>query len=151
VARLRERRATITTAESVTGGLVARMLCEVPGASEVFRGGLVTYSDAWKRDALGVPAALLEEHGAVSEAVARAMAEGARRRSGADLAVATTGVAGPGPDDRGVPAGTVHVAVASAARTAHALLRIPLSRLGVQRRAAVAALDRARRDLSAGA
>jgi nicotinamide-nucleotide amidase len=132
----------------VTGGLVARMLVEVPGASRVLRGGLVAYSDAWKRDRLGVPEALLAAHGAVSEPVARAMAEGALRGSEAHVAVATTGVAGPGPDERGVPAGTVHLAVARRdAPTTSRLLNAAVPRAAVQRRAAVAALDHVRRRL----
>lgn len=148
VGALAARRLTVTTAESITGGLVARLLVEVPGASEVFRGGFVTYSDAWKRDRLGVAADLLEAHGAVSEPVARAMAEGARAVAGADFAVATTGVAGPGPDGRGVEAGTVFVAVAERdAPTECVGFRMPVSRVAVQRRAAVAALDRLRRRL----
>lgn len=150
VALLRARRRVLTTAESLTGGLVARMVCAVPGASEAFRGGWVTYADAWKARALGVDPALIARDGAVSEAVARAMAEGARQRGDADLAVATTGVAGPGPDARGVEAGTVHVAVATPAGTDHRLLRLPLPRLTVQRRAAVAALDLVRRVLLRG-
>jgi nicotinamide-nucleotide amidase len=148
VALLKARGLVVTTAESLTGGLIARMLVEAAGASDVFRGGFVVYSDAWKRDVLGVPAALLATHGAVSEPVARAMAEGARRRAGAEIAVATTGVAGPGPDSHGVPEGTVHVAVATAAATTHVAARIALPRLAVQRRAAVLALDQARRVLA---
>lgn len=146
VEALAARGLSITTAESVTGGLVARMLVEVPGASAVFRGGLVTYSDAWKRDRLGVPAGILAAHGAVSEPVALAMAEGALKAAGADVAVATTGVAGPGPDERGVPQGTVFVAVASRlAPTFCVALKAPVSRVAVQRRAAVVALDQVRR------
>ncbi len=142
---------TITTAESVTGGLVARMLVELPGASDVFRGGWVVYSDAWKRDALGVEADLLARHGAVAEPVVRAMAEGARARAKADLAVATTGVAGPGPDARGIAAGTVWVGLAAAeASTRVVRLALGASRLGVQRRAAVLALDLVRRALASG-
>jgi len=153
VAALRARGFVLTTAESVTGGLVARMLCEVPGASDAFRGGWVTYSDPWKARELGVPDALLVEHGAVSDAVARAMAAGAVRASGADLAIATTGVAGPGPDARGVAAGTVFVAVARRDGAGGAIdvgtrrLQLPLPRLVVQRRTAVTALDLVRREV----
>ncbi|MFV1958890.1 MAG: nicotinamide-nucleotide amidohydrolase family protein, partial [Planctomycetota bacterium] len=107
---LRRNRWTVTTAESMTGGLVARMLVRVPGASEVFFGGWITYSDAWKLDALDVSEVLLAEHGAVSEPVARTMAEGARRRAGVDVALAVTGIAGPGdgrdPAGRAVVRGT---------------------------------------------
>lgn len=150
VAALRARGLVLTTAESVTGGLVARMLCEVPGASAAFLGGWVTYSDAWKARELGVPGALLAAHGAVSAEVARAMAAGARAAAEADLAVATTGVAGPGPDDRGVAQGTVFVALATrdGADVEVRELRLPLPREVVQRRAAVAALDLVRRHLA---
>lgn len=149
VAALAARGLVVTTAESVTGGLVARMLCEVPGASAVFRGGWVTYSDRFKAHALGVPDALLATHGAVSAPVARAMALGACARGDADLAVATTGVAGPGPDDRGVAQGTVFVALATRGDADADVreLHLPLPRAVVQRRAAVVALDLVRRRL----
>lgn len=87
---------TLATAESCTGGMVAAAITDVPGSSVSFLAGYVTYSNAAKRAALGVPAALLEAHGAVSEPVAVAMAEGARAASGALVAVSTTGIAGPG-------------------------------------------------------
>lgn len=146
----------LTTAESMTGGLVARMLTDVPGASAVFAGGWVTYSDVWKMRALGVAEAVLRSDGAVSEAAARAMAEGALDRSGADLAVAVTGVAGPEdgrtPGGATVPAGTFHVAMAAADGTVlHGERYAPLDRPTVRRRAAVAALDLVRRHLEAGA
>lgn len=94
----RARRAglRIATAESCTGGLVAGAITEVAGSSDVFEAGLVTYSNAAKRALLGVPQEALDRFGAVSEEVARAMAEGAIARTGADLAVAVTGIAGPG-------------------------------------------------------
>lgn len=94
----RARRAglRIATAESCTGGLVAGAITEVAGSSDVFEAGLVTYSNAAKRALLGVPQEVLDRFGAVSEEVARAMAEGAIARTGADLAVAVTGIAGPG-------------------------------------------------------
>jgi nicotinamide-nucleotide amidase len=105
---------TVATAESLTGGSVSAALVSVPGASNAFRGGVVSYSTDLKGDWLGVPRALLEARGAVDPDVARAMAAGVRRRASADVGLATTGVAGPGPTD-GHPAGTVHVAVATAA------------------------------------
>lgn len=146
VERLAASRRVLVTAESVTGGLVSRMLTEVPGASAVFHGGFVTYSDAWKRDRLGVPADLLERHGAVSEPVALAMGEGALARTNADVAVATTGVAGPGPDERGIPAGTAYVAVASRfASPSCVVVRAAIPRVAFQRRVAVTALDQVRR------
>jgi len=86
----------IATAESCTGGMVAVALSDLPGSSDVFAGGFVTYSNAMKTGVLGVPAGLIAAHGAVSEPVARAMAEGALARSGAGIAVSVTGIAGPG-------------------------------------------------------
>ena len=92
----RERGAMIATAESCTGGLLSGAITDVPGSSDVFDRGFITYSNAAKHDMLGVDPALIEAHGAVSEEVAVAMAEGALRRSTADIAVSVTGVAGPG-------------------------------------------------------
>jgi nicotinamide-nucleotide amidase len=113
IARLRATRVWVGTAESLTGGLIAATLTAVPGASEVVDRGAVVYSWEAKQALLGVPRALLEAEGAVSEAVARAMAEGLVERSEGrvELAVAVTGVAGPGPSE-GKPAGRVHLAVA---------------------------------------
>ncbi len=96
LARARAAGVMIATAESCTGGMVAAALTAIPGASEVFERGFVTYSNAAKREMLGVRAQTLTAHGAVSEQVAREMAEGALARSQADLAVAITGIAGPG-------------------------------------------------------
>jgi nicotinamide-nucleotide amidase len=103
---------TIATAESCTGGFLAHKLTNVPGASAVFVAGWVTYSNDAKIRDLGVPAALIQEHGAVSQPVARAMAEGALRKSGAAFALATTGIAGPGGGTSEKPVGTVHIALA---------------------------------------
>src|SRR6476620_6287796 len=89
----------ITTAESCTGGLIAALLTEIPGSSDVLDRGFVVYSNQAKSDMLGVPPDLITEHGAVSEAVARAMAHGALAHSDAQLAVAVTGIAGPGGGD----------------------------------------------------
>ena len=97
----------ITTAESCTGGLIASLLTAIGGSSDVVDGGAVTYSNAAKTRMLGVPAGMIAEHGAVSEAVARAMAEGARASAGVDLAVAVTGVAGPGGGTAAKPVGLV--------------------------------------------
>ncbi len=112
VETLSARGATITTAESCTGGCVANMLTNVPGASRVFLAGYVTYANSAKTAALGVDAALIAEHGAVSEPVARQMAEGALRASGADFALATTGIAGPDGGTATKPVGTVFIALA---------------------------------------
>ncbi|MEX2648541.1 MAG: CinA family protein [Alphaproteobacteria bacterium] len=102
----------LATAESCTGGLIAAALTSVPGSSDVLDRGWVTYSYRSKTDLLGVPAELIAREGAVSEAVARAMAEGALARSESDLAIAVTGVAGPGSDSQAKPAGLVHLACA---------------------------------------
>ena len=97
----------VATAESCTGGLIAATLTELAGSSQWFERGFVTYSNASKHELLGVPAELIETHGAVSEPVARAMAEGALRLSRAGLALAVTGVAGPGGGSAAKPVGTV--------------------------------------------
>lgn len=107
---LRERGWSVATAESLTGGLVASTLVGVPGASRVLRGGVVAYATEVKETLLGVDADLLAEHGAVHPEVARQMAERVRVVVGADVGLATTGVAGPDPQDGFAP-GTVHVAV----------------------------------------
>ena len=110
---LKERGMTLATAESCTGGEIARQITELPGASVVYRGGVVSYWSEVKHGVLGVPQELLDAHGAVSEPVARAMAEGARNVTGAELAVSVTGVAGPDSDDRGNPVGLVFVGLAT--------------------------------------
>jgi nicotinamide-nucleotide amidase len=102
----------IVTAESCTGGLAAGLLTEIPGSSDVVERGYVTYSNTSKSETIDVPPKLITAHGAVSEPVARAMAEGALARSGADLAVAITGVAGPGGGSAEKPVGLVWFATA---------------------------------------
>jgi nicotinamide-nucleotide amidase len=120
---------TLVTAESCTGGMVAAALTDVPGSSDVFERGFVTYSNAAKTELLGVPAELIARHGAVSEPVARAMAEGALARSPAGLAVAVTGVAGPGGGTPAKPEGLVHFACTRRGRaTRH--LRVEFGALG---------------------
>lgn len=113
VRRLRERGQSVATAESCTGGMIANRLTNVPGASAVFGWGFVTYANEAKQRALGVPADLIAQQGAVSEPVARAMAEGALHVSGADHALAVTGVAGPDGGTEEKPVGTVWMALAS--------------------------------------
>jgi nicotinamide-nucleotide amidase len=102
----------LATAESCTGGLIIACLTELPGSSSVVERGYVTYDNRAKAEMLGVPAALFERVGAVSEEVARAMAEGALTRAGVDLAIAVTGIAGPGGATPTKPVGLVHLAVA---------------------------------------
>ena len=114
----RQRSLRIVTAESCTGGLVAGAICSIAGSSDVFERGFVTYSNRAKQELLGVPGDLIADLGAVSEPVARMMAEGALENSNAHLAVAITGVAGPGGGTRLKPVGTVHIATA---RTNHGL------------------------------
>ena len=113
LARARSRGAKIVTAESCTGGLVAAALTEIAGSSDVFERGFVTYSNDAKQELLGVPAATLTTHGAVSQATAEAMAQGALAHSRAHLSVAITGVAGPGGGTAEKPVGLVHFAAAA--------------------------------------
>lgn len=114
----RSRSLRIVTAESCTGGLVAGAICAIPGASDVLDRGFVSYSNRAKQELLGVPGDLIADFGAVSEPVARMMAEGALENSNAHLSVAITGVAGPGGGTPMKPVGTVHIATA---RTNHGL------------------------------
>lgn len=112
LANARAKKLKIATAESCTGGLVAGLLTEIAGSSDVFERGFVTYSNQAKQEMLGVPEALLIRHGAVSEEVARAMAHGALAHSSADLSVAVTGIAGPGGGTAEKPIGLVHIVAA---------------------------------------
>lgn len=107
-----QARLRVCTAESCTGGLLAGLLTDIPGSSSVFERGFVTYSNRAKEEMLGIPGDVLADYGAVSEPVARMMAEGALEASRANIAVAITGVAGPGGGTRMKPVGTVHVACA---------------------------------------
>lgn len=111
--RCREAKLMLATAESCTGGLIAATLTEIAGSSDVVERGFVTYSNDAKIYSIGVPAEIVTGHGAVSEPVARAMAEGALRKSKADIAIACTGVAGPGGGTATKPVGLVHIAVAA--------------------------------------
>ena len=110
---LKEKGLTFATAESCTGGRVAERMTALPGVSAVYRGGVVSYWSSVKADVLGVPTDTLDAHGAVSEETARAMAEGAHRVTGADVAVSVTGVAGPESDERGVAVGIVYIGLAT--------------------------------------
>ena len=115
--QLLERQLTLVTAESCTGGLIGHMLTEAAGSSAYFLGGILAYSNAVKVEQLQVPLAVIEQHGAVSEPCARAMAEGARKLLNADLSVSVTGIAGPGGGTAEKPCGLVFCAVAGARGT----------------------------------
>jgi len=117
LAEAREKKLRIATAESCTGGLIGALLTEIPGSSDVFERGFIVYSNRAKADLLGVPGDLIADMGAVSEAVARAMAEGAVEHSHAHMAVAVTGVAGPGGGTKLKPVGLVHIAAAREGRS----------------------------------
>jgi nicotinamide-nucleotide amidase len=120
----REKKLRLATAESCTGGLIAAILTEVPGSSDAFERGFVTYSNEAKSEMLWVPPKLIAQHGAVSEEVARAMALGALDHSRADIAVSVTGVAGPGGGTEAKPVGLVHLAAADRhGRTLHREIR----------------------------
>ncbi|HPF22855.1 MAG TPA: CinA family protein [Hyphomonas sp.] len=138
-----QARLRICTAESCTGGLVAALFTDIPGSSTVFDRGFVTYSNRAKEEMLGVPGDVLADYGAVSEPVARMMAEGALEASRANIAVAITGVAGPGGGTRMKPVGTVHVACARENRAVvHEMLQVgDIGREGVRMAAVECALN----------
>lgn len=143
IVKAKERGLRLATAESCTGGLVAAALTDVPGASDVFDRGFVTYSNEAKNEMLGVPAALIAAHGAVSAETARAMAAGALANSLADVAVAITGIAGPGGGSAEKPVGLVHFACARRGGGAvHVERRFgPLSRSEIRAAAVEQALE----------
>ena len=148
---LRAAGSTLTAAESCTGGLFSQRITAVPGSSDYFLGAAITYSNELKTQLVGVPADLIAEHGAVSEPVARAMAEGARRTLGSDWAVGITGVAGPGGGSEAKPVGTVHLAVAGPrdGEVEHRQLRLPGDRDRVRRFSTQIVLEMLRRRLLA--
>jgi nicotinamide-nucleotide amidase len=128
VRQLAAKPATLAVAESCTGGFLAHRITNVPGASAVFLAGYITYSNEAKSAALGVDPATISEHGAVSKPVARAMAEGARTKSGASFALATTGIAGPGGGSEAKPVGTAYIALAGGGETVVRHLFFPTDR-----------------------
>jgi nicotinamide-nucleotide amidase len=140
---------TLGVAESCTGGLLGARLTAVPGSSSVVLGGVIAYHDEVKRTLLGVPDALLREHGAVSEPVVRAMASGARTAAGADAALAITGIAGPDGGTETKPVGTVWIALDLGGRVEAKLLRLWGDRAEIRARSAQAALELLRRTLVA--
>ena len=144
---LKQRGATLATAESCTGGLIAKRMTDLPGSSAVFLGGAVTYSTPSKHRVLGIDSGLLEEKGAVSPETAAAMAEGVRRLYGSDYALSATGVAGPDSDDRGNPVGLVYAALSSERGTFVRELHCGNVRARCRIRAASHALDMLRREL----
>jgi len=144
---LRRKGLTLSLAESCTGGLVAKLVTDVAGSSEYFLEGAVTYADAAKIRVLGVSPALLAEHGAVSSEMAMAMATGMRNNSGSDIALAVTGIAGPGGGSAEKPVGTVFIALATAAGCRAQGYRFSGSRDEVRNITAFTAMDWLRRHL----
>ena len=139
---LRVRGWRVATAESCTGGWIAKALTDVPGSSQWFESGLVTYSNAAKSALLGVAQSVLEDHGAVSEATVRAMAQGARTRLGTELAVAVSGVAGPDGGAPEKPVGTVWFAWATPTSTSAVRRHFMGGREAVRRQSVALALER---------
>ncbi|MCQ2443929.1 MAG: CinA family protein [Mailhella sp.] len=139
-ARLRERRMICATAESCTGGLIGAMLTAVPGSSEWYAGGVVSYANSVKEGVLGVSGTVLSSCGAVSSPVVEAMAEGVCRLVGADAACAVSGVAGPGGGTPGKPVGTVWIGWSVRGRTDSKCFHFPGDRAEVRRRTAEAAI-----------
>lgn len=139
--RFVRQRATLAVAESCTGGMLGSTLTSVPGSSDYFKGGVVAYSDAAKRELLGVPAETLKRFGAVSEPTARAMAEGVRRQLGTTCGLSITGIAGPGGGTPKKPTGLVFLGLASARRTLVRSFAFRGTRDAVRQRAVIGALD----------
>lgn len=145
---LGEKGATVSTAESCTGGMIASTITNASGSSGVFERGYVTYSNEAKAEVLGVPEAMLSEHGAVSEPVVRAMAEGCLRASGADYAVSVSGIAGPTGGSEEKPVGTVYIGIVGGDDETFAkCYRMPADRIAFKMRVTRLALDLLRRRL----
>jgi len=117
ISLLKEKKLTVATAESCTGGLIAHTFTNVSGSSDYFERGVVTYSNKAKMQLLDVPEDLLIKHGAVSKPVAKAMAEGARKKSNVDIAISTTGIAGPTGGNAEKPVGLVYIAISNSKKT----------------------------------
>jgi nicotinamide-nucleotide amidase len=139
--KLAQQKKTIAVAESCTGGTLAKLLTDIPGASEYFTHGWVTYSNSAKTSELGVPADLIEEYGAVSDQAAHALAEGARKRAGTDFAIGITGIAGPGGGTEQKPIGLVYISVDSSSGCETKRFIIPGDRGSIRHRAAQTALN----------
>ena len=144
---LKKRRESLALAESCTGGLIAHKITNVPGSSIYFKEGLITYSNESKMRLLGVRKKTLKDHGAVSEPVAKVMAEGARRRSGSDWAVSVTGIAGPGGGTKDKPIGLACYGIASTSKTLTVTKRSFGDRLGLKDKFALTALELFRKEL----
>ena len=148
--RLKAKKRRLVSAESCTGGWVAQVVTSIPGSSAWFERGVVTYSNAAKRELLGVRAATLKKHGAVSEETAREMARGALARSNGNLALAVTGIAGPGGGSRDKPVGTVCFAWAGKKQLRSETRRFPGDRESVRRKSVVRALQGVLESLAGG-
>lgn len=147
--QLRAKNLTLSTAESCTGGLLSALITEISGSSDVFSHGYITYANAAKTRMLAVPEAFITTHGAVSEEVARAMAEGALHASGASISIAITGIAGPGGATEHKPVGLVHFASArSGQSTLHQLQHFLGNRSDVRLAAVKAAMELLQRQMS---
>lgn len=147
--QLREHHLTLTTAESCTGGLLSALITEIAGSSDVFTHGYITYANAAKTMMIGVGESLIQTHGAVSEPVAVAMAEGALNTSGANISIAITGIAGPGGATASKPVGLVHFASARVGgETLHSVQQFSGDRSAVRLQAVKAAMELVQRQLS---
>jgi nicotinamide-nucleotide amidase len=144
---LKEKKLTISVAESCTGGLISSMITDVPGSSEYFERGIVAYSNKTKMEVLGVPKTLIDKHGAVSGEVAAAMAEGVRSGSSSSIGLSVTGIAGPGGGSAAKPVGTVHIALADAVGVSVRGFNFERDRLSFKSLVAATALDLVRKRL----